>query len=351
MAVDVLKKLKREAKERQRGHQRAPTAVAPLQAAGAGEKKGTAEPGHKYFVSSNWKSLLARKPTVAPKAAAAQSAASAPNGAGDVASAQPDVVAIDCEMVGVGPEGARSVLARVSLVDHEGKVLLDKFVRPIERVTDFRTAITGITPKRLKAPDTIREEEARKLAAELMDGKIVVGHAVHNDFQALMLSHPHTLIRDTSLFKPLRLPGREKRLPSLKLLAEHWLHEKIHEGHHDSVQDAQVALRLYRLKSRLWERQLRSAMASQRRGGRGADGDMEEEEDDGELLVRGGVGAATQPGAGRGARKRRPLQRQAGREGLAGPPATSSDGSAGRRGKRRRGPGADGGGTPPARRR
>ena len=37
-----------------------------------------------------------------------------------------NVVAMDCEMVGVGPSGTCSVLARVSIVDCEGKVLLDK---------------------------------------------------------------------------------------------------------------------------------------------------------------------------------------------------------------------------------
>lgn len=31
-------------------------------------------------------------------------------------------------MVGVGPNGTRSVLARVSIVDSEGKVILDKFL-------------------------------------------------------------------------------------------------------------------------------------------------------------------------------------------------------------------------------
>lgn len=42
------------------------------------------------------------------------------------------MVAMDCEMVGVGPNGTRSVLARVSIVDSEGKVLLDKhlFCKP-----------------------------------------------------------------------------------------------------------------------------------------------------------------------------------------------------------------------------
>jgi RNA exonuclease 4 len=53
-------------------------------------------------------------------------------------------VAIDCEMVGVGPNGAASVLARVSIVNYDGAVLLDKFVKPVEVVTDYRTFVSGV---------------------------------------------------------------------------------------------------------------------------------------------------------------------------------------------------------------
>jgi RNA exonuclease 4 len=52
-------------------------------------------------------------------------------------------------MVGVGPEGEESALARVSLVNYNGAVLMDEYVKPMERVTDFRTAVSGITPKHL----------------------------------------------------------------------------------------------------------------------------------------------------------------------------------------------------------
>lgn len=52
-------------------------------------------------------------------------------------------------MVGVGPDGEESALARVSLVNYNGAVLMDDFVKPQERVTDFRTAVSGITPKHL----------------------------------------------------------------------------------------------------------------------------------------------------------------------------------------------------------
>lgn len=41
-------------------------------------------------------------------------------------------------MVGVGPGGERSALARVCVVNSEGNVLLDTFVQPKEHVTDYR---------------------------------------------------------------------------------------------------------------------------------------------------------------------------------------------------------------------
>lgn len=54
---------------------------------------------------------------------------------------------MDCEMVGVGPEGEESILARCSLVNQFGKCIYDKFVRPTEKVTDYRTAVSGIRPE------------------------------------------------------------------------------------------------------------------------------------------------------------------------------------------------------------
>ena len=39
-----------------------------------------------------------------------------------------EIVAMDCEMVGVGEDGSRSVLARVTVVNEYGNVILDTFV-------------------------------------------------------------------------------------------------------------------------------------------------------------------------------------------------------------------------------
>ena len=60
-------------------------------------------------------------------------------------------VAIDCEMVGVGPYPDReSALARVSIVDYNGDQIYDSYVLPQETVTDWRTFVSGVEPKRMK---------------------------------------------------------------------------------------------------------------------------------------------------------------------------------------------------------
>lgn len=59
-------------------------------------------------------------------------------------------IAIDCEMVGIGPNGHKSALARVTAVNYYGYVLLDEFVKPKEKVVDYRTQYSGITKELLK---------------------------------------------------------------------------------------------------------------------------------------------------------------------------------------------------------
>jgi len=54
------------------------------------------------------------------------------------------VVAIDCEMVGVGGDDRESVLARVSIVNQHGFCLYDTFVKPTLPVTEYRTEKSGV---------------------------------------------------------------------------------------------------------------------------------------------------------------------------------------------------------------
>ena len=44
----------------------------------------------------------------------------------------------------VGVEGPDDALARVSIVNYNGHVLLDKYVRPERRIVDFRTWVSGV---------------------------------------------------------------------------------------------------------------------------------------------------------------------------------------------------------------
>jgi RNA exonuclease 4 len=82
-------------------------------------------------------------------------------------------------MVGLGPLGSESALARVSLVNYHGHTLLDTFVQPQERVTDYRTWVSGIREEDiLSAPQF---EVVQKQVAELVEGRVLIGHAISND--------------------------------------------------------------------------------------------------------------------------------------------------------------------------
>lgn len=164
-------------------------------------------------------------------------------------------VAIDCEMVGVGPDGSESALARVSLVNYHGKVLIDRYVRPVERITDYRTAVSGIEPHHLKGEGVLSLAEAQATVWELIQGKILVGHSLKNDFRALLIEHPRKQTRDTSKYRPFRRIARGKS-PGLKRLAKEVLGIDIQQGSHDSVDDARVAMLLYRAHKADWENYL-----------------------------------------------------------------------------------------------
>ncbi|XP_022783014.1 RNA exonuclease 4-like isoform X2 [Stylophora pistillata] len=115
-------------------------------------------------------------------------------------------IALDCEMVGVGSDAKRHMLARVSIVNSHGHVVYDSFVAPQEKVVDYRTHVSGIRSENLKnAPEfkTVQLE-----VSKILKEKILVGHSLKNDLE---------------------------------------------------VQDAQVAMKLYTLHRKQWERQLHEA--------------------------------------------------------------------------------------------
>ncbi|KFP32910.1 RNA exonuclease 4, partial [Colius striatus] len=164
-------------------------------------------------------------------------------------------VAMDCEMVGVGPKGEDSIVARVSIVNQFGKCIYDKYVKPTEEVTDYRTAVSGIRPENIKTGEDFKT--VQKEVADILNGRILVGHALRNDLKVLFLDHPQKKIRDTQKYKPFRQRVKNGR-PSLKLLCERLLNVQVQTSEHCSIQDAQAAMRLYTLEKKKWEAAVRN---------------------------------------------------------------------------------------------
>ncbi|XP_030549764.1 RNA exonuclease 4 [Rhodamnia argentea] len=162
-----------------------------------------------------------------------------------------DVIAMDCEMVGVA-QGNKSALGRVTLVNKWGNVVYDEFVRPIDRVVDYRTQVSGIRPSDMrKAKDFCTVQNK---VAELIKGRVLVGHALHNDLKALLLTHPKGDIRDTSEYLPLQKEGRRK---ALRHLAAELLGASIQNGEHCPIEDARAAMLLYIRNKKKWEKSVK----------------------------------------------------------------------------------------------
>lgn len=184
-----------------------------------------------------------------------------------------DIVAIDCEMVGVGPDGKQNALARVSVVNYSGDVLYDKFVKVKERVTDYRTQWSGVKPEDV-SPDSakaVEPYEAQKAVGELIAGRIVVGHALRNDIKVLRLSHPWQDIRDTAVYfkKVWRKQGRRSAVgPKLSVVVAEVLGvDTFQKSAHDSCEDARAALALYKRHRKEWESSLKQRKGKVQRHG------------------------------------------------------------------------------------
>ncbi|KAJ3072836.1 3'-5' exonuclease [Podochytrium sp. JEL0797] len=183
------------------------------------------------------------------------------------------LLAIDCEMVEVAsvvhlskeeeearkiPEELRnrpktllqSQLARVSIVDGYGKVVLDSFVLPTDPVVDYRTEWSGVTPEKLKGAPSF-DEIAKVYNKIVTEKSVVVGQSIDNDLKVLHLDIPMERVRDTALFYQRFHPHR--RTFGLKTLAKRCLDLDIQDGQHDSIIDARTSLLVYRQIRTIWE--------------------------------------------------------------------------------------------------
>jgi hypothetical protein len=64
------------------------------------------------------------------------------------------------------------------------------------RTAVCRTWVSGVTAKDVQGAPAL--EEVQKTAAELLQGRTLVGHGLSKDLRVLMLSHPRKAIRDTA---------------------------------------------------------------------------------------------------------------------------------------------------------
>lgn len=250
-----------------------PTIAVPVAAATEKTKKRKAAAAA-VVPDSNWKKLRQsrpasmHKPKPKPEAAPAPAPAELPRRlrTGNMYYEHTGVVALDCEMVGDAHK--RSMLGRVCLIDHKGDVLMDEFVLPPRPVTDFRTKWSGILPHHLSPDRALRFAEVQARMLTLLEGKIVVGHGLENDFEVLMIEHPEHLVRDTARFHLFTTKDGKPR--KLKILALELLKCPIQEGRkgHDPRIDAKAALDLYLAHSKEWE----SLLAQQKSFGGGGGG-------------------------------------------------------------------------------
>ena len=168
-------------------------------------------------------------------------------------------IAMDCEMVGVGCGGHRSALARVCLINWNGKKIMDSYVRPVEPVTDYRTFVSGIAEEHLESEKALDMEECRERVMKHLQGKILVGHALKNDLHALEISHPWYDTRDTGKYEPfmkVRFDDGVLWPRKLKELAKEKLGRDIQRPgvSHSPFEDAKTALDLFKLVHRKWEK-------------------------------------------------------------------------------------------------
>lgn len=168
------------------------------------------------------------------------------------------MVALDCEMVGTGPKGHVSSLARCSIVNYDGDVLYDEYVLPPCPIVDYRTRWSGIRKHHMLKATPFKT--ARNQILKILAGKVVVGHAIHNDFKALQYFHPKPLTRDTSQIPLLNRKAGcpENATMSLKTLTKKLLGQDIQAGKsgHSSVEDAQATMELYKVVEVEWEQHL-----------------------------------------------------------------------------------------------
>lgn len=154
-----------------------------------------------------------------------------------------DIIAVDCEMCDTINGIA---ITRLTLVDHNCKVILDTYIQPDATITNYRTQWSGVTEENIKSV-TVSIFQAQLAFMRIVSADtILVGHSLENDLRALKIIHNKCC--DTAVMYPHSqgYPLRRK----LKVIAEEYLGIVIQssDSGHNSVEDAAAAMELAILK-------------------------------------------------------------------------------------------------------
>ena len=151
-------------------------------------------------------------------------------------------VALDCEMARVA--GGASEAIFLCVTDYcTGAVLLNRYVRPREPITQMWSSIHGISKSTLE--NAIRQgqtlwgwEEARSELWKYVDSNtIIVGHALEHDLDALRMIHPR--IVDSGILSR-KAVGIHRIRWGLQTLCSELVHVGIRENKgaiHDCLED------------------------------------------------------------------------------------------------------------------
>lgn len=155
------------------------------------------------------------------------------------------IVSLACAAVG-GPNN-KHILAKVSIIDFYGKVILDTFVSPeFIEVRNYRFEQSGIKQQDLIGAPSF--SAVQKRVHEIIIDKIVVGHNLRFDFCILGITSRIKFMRDigTNGFI-LKVYGNEnKQQVSLKSLTKLILQRDIQVDCINSIENATAAMDIYK---------------------------------------------------------------------------------------------------------
>ena len=170
-----------------------------------------------------------------------------------------EFVALQQEEIEIKADGDREVirpirlgLARVSVLRgsgmDEGVPFINDYITINEPVVDYLTKYSGLSEGDLDARTTSHvlvplKHAYKKLWLLLNLGCIFVGHGLPSDFRTINIHVPQAQVLDTVTLFHLK---QQKRKLSLRFLSWYFLKEDIQGETHDSIEDALMALKLWR---------------------------------------------------------------------------------------------------------